>query len=55
MASETEMRNALREIDRLAEAGLCQFSRTAKHEYLKDIRFIVARLGLQGGLVPPHG
>ena len=41
---------ALKEIDRLAEAGLCQTSAGGKHEFLKDIRRKVAELGIQGGL-----
>jgi hypothetical protein len=41
---------ALKEIDRLAEAGLCQMTVSGKHAFLEDIRRKVAELGIQGGL-----
>lgn len=50
----TDALRALLEIDRLAEAGLCQFSSGGKHAFLRDIRKEVEKLGLQGGLTR-HG
>jgi hypothetical protein len=40
----------LLEADRLAEAGLCQFSAGGKHAFLKAIRRRIAEAGYQGGL-----
>lgn len=44
------LHEALEEIDRLAEAGLCQFKSDGKHAFLQDIRRAIAELGIQGGL-----
>jgi hypothetical protein len=50
VAASWEMYEALEEIDRLAEAGLCQMTADGKHSFLHDIRRKVAELGIQGGL-----
>lgn len=50
----SSLTEALEDIDRLAEAGLCQMSSGGKHAYLSDIRSAVLVLGVQGGLTP-HG
>lgn len=49
-ATEDQKREALAEVDRLAEAGLCQFTGSGKHAFLEDIRGVIAKLGIQGGL-----
>jgi hypothetical protein len=49
-AAAPGMHKVLEEIDRLAEAGLCQMTADGKHSFLHDIRRKVAELGIQGGL-----
>jgi hypothetical protein len=49
-AHNQEMEKALREVDRLAEAGMCQFKSDGKHAFLQDIRSACAGVGIQGGL-----
>jgi hypothetical protein len=46
----TQITEIFEEIDRLAEAGLCQFSSGGRGAFLQDIRNEIAKLGIQGGL-----
>jgi hypothetical protein len=48
-----EVVSALREVDRLAEAGLCYRTAAGKHEFLADIRSVISVAGVSGGLTPP--
>ncbi len=46
------LETALKQADKLAEAGMMQMSAGGKHEFLHDIRRCVAMRGLNGGIVP---
>lgn len=50
LAKIRRLRKAIREIDKMAEAGMCQYTSDGKHVFLKDIRRIALELNLQGGL-----
>lgn len=47
---EKELEELVREMDLKAEAGLCQFSFGGAREFLKDIRRLADKAGLQGGI-----
>lgn len=45
-----ELEEAIKEMDRQAEAGMCCFGLGNKHLFLRDIRRIAKEVGIQGGL-----
>jgi uncharacterized protein involved in exopolysaccharide biosynthesis len=52
-AEAAQLREQLAVCDRLAEAGLCQFSLGGARAFLNDIRGQIAKTGIQGGLTTP--
>lgn len=55
LAKIRKLKKAVREIDKMAEAGLCQLSLGGAHAFLKDIRLIISEEGITGGLTEYRG